>query len=128
MTLRGLKVLVIEDEPDARELIKEALTQSEADVFTAASAAEGLEILKNRRPDVLISDIGMPEEDGYQFVRAVRSLPATQEAGPRYRADCIRSFHRPHQSVARRISTAFIQTGGIARVDRDGWKPDRVER
>jgi PAS domain S-box-containing protein len=78
MTLRGLKVLVIEDEPDARELIKEALTQSEADVFTAASAAEGLEILKNRRPDVLISDIGMPEEDGYQFVRAVRSLPATQ--------------------------------------------------
>jgi CheY-like chemotaxis protein len=78
MTLRGLKVLVIEDEPDARELIKEALTLSEADVFTAASAAEGLEILKNRRPDVLISDIGMPEEDGYQFVRAVRSLPATQ--------------------------------------------------
>jgi PAS domain S-box-containing protein len=78
MTLRGLKVLVIEDEPDARELIKEALTQAEADVFTAASAAEGLEILKNRRPDVLISDIGMPEEDGYQFVRAVRNLPATQ--------------------------------------------------
>lgn len=78
MTLRGLKVLVIEDEPDARELIEAALTQSEADVFTAASAAEGLEILKNRRPDVLISDIGMPEEDGYQFVRAVRGLPVAQ--------------------------------------------------
>jgi PAS domain S-box-containing protein len=78
MTLRGLKVLVIEDEPDARELIKEALAQFEADVFTAASGAEGLEILKNRRPDVLISDIGMPEEDGYQFVRAVRSLPVAQ--------------------------------------------------
>ena len=78
MTLRGLKVLVIEDEPDARELIEAALTLSEADVFTAASAAEGLEILKNRRPDVLISDIGMPEEDGYQFVRAVRGLPVAQ--------------------------------------------------
>ena len=78
MTLRGLKVLVIEDEPDARELIKETLIQAEAAVFTAASAAEGLEILKNRRPDVLISDIGMPEVDGYEFVRAVRSLPAAQ--------------------------------------------------
>jgi CheY-like chemotaxis protein len=78
VTLKGQKVLVIEDEPDARELIKEALTQCQADVITAASAMEGLEMVKNQRPDVLISDIGMPGEDGYQFIRAVRDLPAAQ--------------------------------------------------
>ena len=78
VTLRGQKVLVIEDEPDARELIKETLIQCQADVVTAASAIEGLEVVKTQRPDVLISDIGMPEEDGYQFIRAVRNLPPTQ--------------------------------------------------
>ncbi|WON73793.1 ATP-binding protein [Nitrosospira sp. Is2] len=78
VTLKGQKVLVIEDEPDARELIKEALTQCEADVVTAASAMEGLEVVKNQRLDVLISDIGMPGEDGYQFIRAVRNLPEAQ--------------------------------------------------
>jgi PAS domain S-box-containing protein len=78
LTLKGQKVLVIEDEPDARELIKAALTQCQADVVTAASAMEGLEVLKNQRLDVLISDIGMPGEDGYQFIRAVRNLPEAQ--------------------------------------------------
>jgi PAS domain S-box-containing protein len=78
LTLKGKKVLVIEDEPDARELIKEALTQCQAEVVTAASAMEGLEVVKNQRLDVLISDIGMPGEDGYQFIRAVRNLPETQ--------------------------------------------------
>jgi PAS domain S-box-containing protein len=78
VTLKGQKVLVIEDEPDARELIKEALTQCQAEVVTAASAMEGLEMLKQQRPDVLISDIGMPVEDGYQFIRAVRNLPVSQ--------------------------------------------------
>jgi PAS domain S-box-containing protein len=78
LTLKGQKVLVIEDEPDARELIKEALTQCQADVVTAASAMEGLEVVKNQRLDVLISDIGMPGEDGYQFIRAVRNLPENQ--------------------------------------------------
>jgi PAS domain S-box-containing protein len=78
LTLKGQKVLVIEDEPDARELIKEALTQCQAHVVTAASAMEGLEVVKNQRPDVLISDIGMPGEDGYQFIRAVRNLPEIQ--------------------------------------------------
>ena len=75
--LPGVKVLVIDDEQDARELIKEVLTLFQADVITVATAAAGLEILKNQRPDVIVSDIGMPEKDGYQFIREVRSLPAT---------------------------------------------------
>lgn len=77
IALPGVKVLVIDDEQDARELIKEVLTLFQADVITVATAAAGLEILKNQRPDVIVSDIGMPEKDGYQFIREVRSLPAT---------------------------------------------------
>jgi PAS domain S-box-containing protein len=77
ITLPGIKVLVIDDEQDARELIKEVLTLFQADVITAATAAAGLEILKNHRPHVIVSDIGMPEKDGYQFIREVRSLPST---------------------------------------------------
>ena len=77
IALAGLKILVVDDELDARELINEVLTQCEAEVITAANAAEGLEILKSHRPDLIISDIGMPETDGYQLIREVRSLPAT---------------------------------------------------
>ncbi|MEO8992617.1 MAG: ATP-binding protein, partial [Nitrosospira sp.] len=77
ITLPGVKVLVIDDEQDARELVKEVLTLFQTEVITAATAAAGLEILKNQRPDVIVSDIGMPEKDGYQFIREVRNLPAT---------------------------------------------------
>ncbi|MEO7560633.1 MAG: ATP-binding protein [Nitrosospira sp.] len=77
ITLSGIKILVIDDELDSRELINEVLTECDADVITAASAAEGLELLQSRRPDVIISDIGMPEKDGYQLIREVRNLPAT---------------------------------------------------
>ena len=76
IALSGVKVLVVDDEPDARELIKWILTRSKAEVTVAASAAEGLAILKTHRPDVMISDIGMPGKDGYQFIREVRNLPA----------------------------------------------------
>ncbi len=76
IALSGVKVLVIDDEPDARELVKRILTRSKADVTVAASAAEGLAILKTQRPDVMISDIGMPGQDGYQFICEVRGLPA----------------------------------------------------
>ena len=76
ISLPGVKVLVIDDEQDARELIREVLTLFQAEVIIAATAAAGLEILKNQRPDVIVSDIGMPEKDGYQFIREVRSLPA----------------------------------------------------
>src|SRR6185437_8043395 len=77
--LSGVKVLVVDDEHDARSLIKEVLTQCEAVVVTAASAEEALEILMKHKPDVMISDIGMPEKDGFQLIREVRSFPAARE-------------------------------------------------
>lgn len=72
--LNGVKVLVVDDEPDARELIRVVLEGCNAEVVTAASAEEALEVLKHDKPHVLISDIGMPQEDGYQFIRKVRTL------------------------------------------------------
>jgi signal transduction histidine kinase/DNA-binding response OmpR family regulator len=71
--LEGVKVLVVDDEPDARELITAVLEECGAEVKTSASAAEAIEKLEEWKPDVLISDIGMPEEDGYDLIRKVRA-------------------------------------------------------
>jgi two-component system, chemotaxis family, CheB/CheR fusion protein len=71
--LAGLRVLVVDDEPDARELLSLALTHSGAEVRASATASEALEILDQWKPDVLVSDIGMPSEDGYSLIRKVRA-------------------------------------------------------
>ncbi len=76
--LSGVNVLIVDDEPDARELIKVILEQAQASVITAGSTVQALELLESNKPDVLVSDIGMPEEDGYQFIRLVRALPPAQ--------------------------------------------------
>jgi PAS domain S-box-containing protein len=73
--LDGLKILAVDDERDAREMLRAAFEQCGAKVVTAASVAEALTLLEETRPDVLISDIGMPEEDGYELITKVRLLP-----------------------------------------------------
>ena len=73
--IKGLTVLVVDDEPDARSLLRRLLEDCEATVFAAASAAEALELLEAHRPEVLVSDIGMPGEDGYSLIRRIRALP-----------------------------------------------------
>jgi PAS domain S-box-containing protein len=72
--LQGVKVLVVDDEPDSRLLIERLLHDCDAKVTTAASATEALEMLAREQPDVLISDIGMPKEDGYSLIRRIRKL------------------------------------------------------
>ena len=72
--LSGMKVLVVDDELDARSLIQRLLLDCKADVITAASVAEALEIIVGETPDVIVSDIGMPGEDGYGLIRRVRAL------------------------------------------------------
>ncbi|HEY9853654.1 MAG TPA: PAS domain S-box protein [Leptolyngbyaceae cyanobacterium] len=76
--LNGLRVLVVDDEPDARELLATILRQSGAEVTTVSSAREALEAILKIQPNILLSDIGMPEEDGYTLIRKVRNLDATQ--------------------------------------------------
>jgi CheY-like chemotaxis protein len=73
--LEGLRVVLVDDDPDARDLLTTVLLQRAAQVFPAESASEALMLLKRELPDVLISDIAMPEEDGYMLIRRVRALP-----------------------------------------------------
>jgi signal transduction histidine kinase len=76
--LRGRFVLVVDDEADARELLAAALSRYGASVASAASAPEGRTVMLRQRPDVVVCDIEMPDEDGYSFVRTLRQLPATE--------------------------------------------------
>ncbi|HBW31791.1 MAG TPA: hybrid sensor histidine kinase/response regulator, partial [Nostoc sp. UBA8866] len=76
--IKGLKILAVDDEPDTREFLKTALEQYGAIVTTAASTREALKLLQLVKPDVLLSDIGMPNEDGYALIRQIRALSSEQ--------------------------------------------------
>jgi PAS domain S-box-containing protein len=76
--LDGVRVLVVDDEPDARELVQAVLETCNAQVSVAGSAREAFQKLRDEQPQVLISDIGMPDEDGYSLIRKVRALPANE--------------------------------------------------
>src|SRR6185437_3951424 len=73
--LRGARVLVVDDDPFARALLARILVDRGAVVRACASASEALSDLASWRPDVLVSDIGMPERDGYWLIDRVRALP-----------------------------------------------------
>jgi PAS domain S-box-containing protein len=92
-SLVGITVLAVDDEPDARALVKRLLEDCGARVLVADSARAGLELLERERPDILISDIGMPTEDGYTFIREVRELGA--ERGGRIAAVALSALARP---------------------------------
>jgi len=89
-SLDDLQVLVVDDEPDARELIVVVLEGRGAEVVAVESAVEALEGLERQRFDVLVSDIGMPEVDGYALIEKVRQLPA--ESGGRIPAAALTAY------------------------------------
>ncbi|MBW4684480.1 MAG: response regulator [Komarekiella atlantica HA4396-MV6] len=78
LDLTGIQVLVVDDDADTREFVGFLIEQYKANVITVASADEALVALTYSKPDVLLSDIGMPEVDGYMLVRQVRALPPEQ--------------------------------------------------
>ena len=78
--LTDARILVVDDEADARDLVKTALEQCGARVTTVASAGEALHVLGQQAFDVLLADIGMPVQDGYALIRAIRSL-STEQGG-----------------------------------------------
>ncbi|MBW4504589.1 MAG: PAS domain S-box protein [Scytonema hyalinum WJT4-NPBG1] len=90
--LDGLQVLVVDDEADVREWISTVLTESGAQVIAVGSVGEALAALEQLRPDVLVSDIGMPDEDGYTFIRKVRELGS--EMGGRIPAVALTGYAR----------------------------------
>lgn len=96
--LKNLWILIVDDEADARDMVSFMLQINGAKVSTARSAVEAMEVLNNIGeyqpvPDVLISDIGMPNENGYALIQKIRALPAGQCA--RIPAIALTAFNRP---------------------------------
>ena len=77
--LKGLRILIVDDEEDTRELVQEVLGRQGAEVRTSSSVAEALRTLAGWQADLLVSDIGMPREDGYELIRRVRKLDALHQ-------------------------------------------------
>jgi CheY-like chemotaxis protein len=78
--LTGVRVLVVDDEPDVREVMASALETCGARVTSAASARDALQTLARSEFDVLLADIAMPEKDGYELIREIRDLPSARAA------------------------------------------------
>jgi signal transduction histidine kinase/DNA-binding response OmpR family regulator len=91
--LDGVTVLYVDDERDARELVLRILSDQGARVIIAESAAEGRQLMADERPDVLVADIGMPDEDGYSLIRAIRAL--SPERGGSVPAAAVTALARP---------------------------------
>jgi CheY-like chemotaxis protein len=77
-SLTGLRLLLIDDEPDVLEMLAAYLSSRGAAVLVAADVAEGLQKLKESRPDVVVCDIGMPGLDGYNFIEVLRGFPPAE--------------------------------------------------
>lgn len=96
--LTGLNLLVVDDEDDARELNQFLLEQDGATVKVAGSAMEALSIVTQLMPDVIISDLGMPLVDGYEFIQRVRQLPVEQ--GGKIPAIAVTAYAREEDRIA----------------------------
>jgi PAS domain S-box-containing protein len=95
--LRGLRVLVVDDDDDSRVLVTGVLDQCGCDVIAAPDVATAMQRMADASPDVLLSDIGMPEEDGYDLIRKVRSLP--RESGGDIPAAALTAYVRPEDRL-----------------------------
>lgn len=103
--LDGVAVLVVDDEPDSNEMVQALLVSCGAEVRVAASAAQALDVLDRWRPQLLLSDIGMPGEDGFALIRQVRQRPA--ERGGDVAAIALTAYARVDDRV--KILTAGFQ-------------------
>jgi signal transduction histidine kinase/CheY-like chemotaxis protein len=103
--LDGRRVLLVDDEADAREMLSELLRRAGADVSAAASVREAFECISRVAPDILVSDIGMPEQDGYALIEELRRMPA--ERGGRMPAIALTAY--AHEEDRRRALRAGFQ-------------------
>ena len=78
--LDGVRVLVVDDERDSLELVRRLLKECKADVLLASSAEDGLRLVSENSPDVIVSDIGMPGKDGLEMMRELRARSALKQA------------------------------------------------
>jgi CheY-like chemotaxis protein len=117
-------VLLVDDEDDVREALTRLLQQNGAVVTGASSAREGLALVEELQPDVILSDIAMPEEDGLSFIRRVRQLPPgrggrtpaaalSAYAGAEHRTEALRAGFQDH--ICKPIQAPRL-LGAIARM------------
>jgi CheY-like chemotaxis protein len=104
LDLSGVTVLIVDDEPDARLLLERVLSDCNADVLVAATGETALPVIEQRRPHVLVSDIGMPGIDGYEPLRRVRALGKAR--GGRLPAIALTAFARS-EDRARALRAGF---------------------
>jgi signal transduction histidine kinase/CheY-like chemotaxis protein len=105
LDLSGITVLVVDDQEDARDLVRRVLEDCDARVVTAAAASEVLLAIETERPDVLLSDIGMPDVDGYELLKRVRALGAAR--GGRLPAIALTAFARSEDRT-RALHAGFL--------------------
>lgn len=91
--LQGVTVLLVEDDHDTREALAACLRLHAAEVLEAACAQDAFLLLETRRPDLILSDLGMPDIDGYELMQAVRALPP--ERGGRIPSIAVTAHDRP---------------------------------
>jgi len=103
VALNGVRVMIVDDEPDARELLTTILTSQGAETVAYASAADAIAAINDWKPAVLVSDIGMPDCDGYAFLQQVRSLTSPQRYVP---AVALTSYARPEDRL-RALAVGF---------------------
>jgi signal transduction histidine kinase/ActR/RegA family two-component response regulator len=103
--LAGITVLVVDDQADARDLMRRLLEACSATVLTAAGADEALRLVREDRPDVFVSDIGMPQTDGFELLRRVRALGPEQ--GGRVPAIALTAFARSEDRI-RALRAGFV--------------------
>jgi CheY-like chemotaxis protein len=90
ISFHGMRILVVDDDENTREMLSEVLRIYDADVKTAESVAVARNLYQSWTPSLLVSDVGMPEEDGYDLIRSIRSLPN----GHRMKAIAITGYAR----------------------------------
>ena len=134
-TLDGLKILVVEDDEDTREVLSLGLTLYGAGVTAVANAGDAMVALERDRPDVILSDIGLPDADGLELIRTVRRLPPSRggrvpavavtaftlcdDAEETARAGFQRHFRKPVETAA--LFSALADLG------RSGWVERRAD-
>ncbi len=132
VSLAGIHVLMIDDEADAREVIAETLKRAHARVTMAGSVKEALEAFMRETPDIVVSDIAMPERDGYDLIRTLRELPPLQ--GGDVPAIALTAYAREEDRLAGAvggISDSSAQTGRAGGVDLERgriWRSDDQPR
>src|SRR6185503_16329520 len=117
---RNVRVLLVDDDPDALDMLRRVLEESEAEVETALSAEDALERLGRQGFDVIVSDIGMPDRDGYELIAEVRkrglrvpALALTAFARKEDRTKALRCGYQAHLSKPVEIGELLATIGSL---------------